>query len=191
MPYYVLGAGGAKYGPADSDTLNTWIAAGRIAPETLIEDAGSGVKMPARAVPGLTFVAVPQSRAPASAPPTPAPLTSPHVTAPAPALHSTYARPGQAGGGSDSNLFLPGVNGKWALQSIACVAGALLCTAFIVLTHVYFGRFVAIAAILPLAGIQRGYSGISENRPLAVLLIVLNALTFVGTIFMLLRDIIA
>src|SRR5579872_70813 len=96
MPYYVLGHGGAKYGPVELGTLNAWAQEGRIVPDTLIEDAGSGVKTPARAVPGLVL------RAPSS-PAAPAPATPLAPVVP----QSNYLRPGQGTGGSSQNLFLP------------------------------------------------------------------------------------
>src|SRR5579871_1756102 len=33
MPYYVLGHGGAKYGPVELGTLNAWAQEGRIVPD--------------------------------------------------------------------------------------------------------------------------------------------------------------
>lgn len=56
--YYVVGEGGAKYGPADLDTLKQWAAENRLTPSMTLEDAATGVQMPASQVPGL-FPSVP------------------------------------------------------------------------------------------------------------------------------------
>jgi hypothetical protein len=66
--YYVLGQDGHRYGPADVATLTQWAYDGRVLPTTLLEDAGSGARMPASAVAGITFG--PQAMSP---PPTPGP----------------------------------------------------------------------------------------------------------------------
>lgn len=55
MGYYVLGDQGMKYGPADLDTLNAWIAEGRIVSHTMLEDEISGGQIAASAVQGLQF----------------------------------------------------------------------------------------------------------------------------------------
>lgn len=51
--YFVLGQGGAKYGPADVATLNQWAAEGRIAPGTLFEEEGTGRTVHGHEVAGL------------------------------------------------------------------------------------------------------------------------------------------
>ncbi|MBV6458881.1 MAG: hypothetical protein HONBIEJF_02020 [Fimbriimonadaceae bacterium] len=55
MEYYVLGADGNKYGPADVPTLNTWAQEGRVLPTTLLEDFQTGQKLQASAVVGMQF----------------------------------------------------------------------------------------------------------------------------------------
>jgi hypothetical protein len=65
--YFVLGAGGAKYGPADLDTLKQWAAENRITPDMLLEDASTGAQIPARQVPGL--FGAPLGSPPPAAPP--------------------------------------------------------------------------------------------------------------------------
>ncbi len=213
MPYYVLGHGGAKYGPVELGTLNAWAQEGRIVPDTLIEDAGSGVKTPARAVPGLVL------RAPSS-PAAPAPATPLAPVVP----QSNYLRPGQGTGGSSQNLFLPpqdqssfhppnirsnnlflptgatphlqpsrslflpNVNSNWGWHSAACVVGSLACGAVVGLMHWYIGRLLIFALALPIYGIQRAYVGAGVNRALAGLLVVLNLLAFGGAILFIFRD---
>lgn len=51
--YYVVGEGGAKYGPADLDTLKQWAAENRLTPVMTLEDAATGIQMLASQVPGL------------------------------------------------------------------------------------------------------------------------------------------
>ena len=71
MGFYVLGDQGQKYGPADIDTLNAWIAEGRIVSTSMLEDEGSGVQLAASSVHGLRFAptAPPPSGPYAGAPP--------------------------------------------------------------------------------------------------------------------------
>ena len=209
MAYYVLGSGGAKYGPVDVGTLNQWAADGRVGPETLVEDAGSGVKTPARAVRGLKF-------ANGAATTAPIPAAGPAVPSAPLASQSNYVRPGQGTGGSphnlylppsaqdelqpsvlrgqglflpndaqphlesNHNLFLPNVDSKWAWQGFACVAVAVASGALIGFTHWYFDKIVVFAFALPIFGVQRGYRGLGVNRPLAVIVIALNLLAMLG-----------
>lgn len=41
--YYVIGDGGAKFGPADVPTLKQWVTEGRVLPTTMLEDAVTGL----------------------------------------------------------------------------------------------------------------------------------------------------
>lgn len=53
--YFVVGADGSKYGPADVATLSQWAADNRLSPNSELEDAASGVRTTASLVPGLMF----------------------------------------------------------------------------------------------------------------------------------------
>ncbi|MFI5386350.1 MAG: hypothetical protein ACHQ50_09540 [Fimbriimonadales bacterium] len=66
MRYFVIAPDGSKYGPADIAMLRAWIAEGRIAPDTILEEAASRQRVPARMVAGLSF----NFEAPSFAPPT-------------------------------------------------------------------------------------------------------------------------
>ncbi len=55
MQYYVISAGGQKFGPADAHVLNGWVKEGRILPQTQVEELGSGRVLFANQVPGLMF----------------------------------------------------------------------------------------------------------------------------------------
>lgn len=55
MQYYVIGADGNEYGPADIATLNIWITESRILPTTQLRDAASGQVMAASQVQGINF----------------------------------------------------------------------------------------------------------------------------------------
>jgi len=55
MAYYVVDHQGNKYGPADIDTLNQWIADGRLVPHMMLEDERSGGQIVASSVAGLNF----------------------------------------------------------------------------------------------------------------------------------------
>ena len=86
MEYYVIAPDGQKFGPATVPTLNQWIQEGRIAPQTLLQDATTGAQIVARALPALSFV--PQ--------PTIAPPNANPYTMPSPAQHPMfYAQSGQ------------------------------------------------------------------------------------------------
>ncbi len=53
MRYFVIAPDGSKYGPADVPTLKSWIAQGRIAPNTVLEEESSRQRVEARLVAGL------------------------------------------------------------------------------------------------------------------------------------------
>jgi hypothetical protein len=198
VAYYVLGTGGAKYGPVDIGTLNTWIGQGRVEPGTLLEDVGSGVKSPARAIRGLQFPggAVPSTTSPDQL------LTAPHGTPftgatpsqppPDPRLQTTSPRPGRVSGGSASNLFLSSVDSKWAWQGFACVGIAWLSAGIIAATHTFIGfgigKLLIFALALPVYGALRGVRGLQINRPLAVVIIALNAFGLIGSLAIMLKD---
>jgi len=55
MNYFVVGADGTKYGPADISTLNLWIADARLSPMMEVEEEGTGRRMQAKDVFGLSF----------------------------------------------------------------------------------------------------------------------------------------
>lgn len=59
----VIGADGKEYGPSDIDTLKTWVAEGRIMPQSQLRDFNSGQTLLASAVHGL-FPAVSGPAAP-------------------------------------------------------------------------------------------------------------------------------
>lgn len=186
MAYYVLGSGGAKYGPVDVTVLNGWIAANRVGPETLVEDTGSGVKLPARAVPGVIFSGPhPSPNQPVGAN---SALNQPQPQSTTP--RSTYVRPGWGTGGGKHNLFLPNADSKWHWQSAACAAVTLLLGAFLGLTHWYIGRFTYFAIIIPLAGIQRGSAGFGLSKGLSTLLVTLNIIAMLASAAFCLRDLI-
>jgi hypothetical protein len=59
MEYFVISPDGQKYGPASVTTLNQWIQEGRLAPQTLLQDATTGAQIVARALPALSFIPQP------------------------------------------------------------------------------------------------------------------------------------
>jgi hypothetical protein len=67
--YYVLGEGGAKYGPASLETLRKWVEEGRILPGMMLEDASTGVQIQASQVDGLFGPPSAPVASPASTPP--------------------------------------------------------------------------------------------------------------------------
>ena len=55
MRYFVIGEDGELYGPADITTLNDWIAQGRLAPTTMIQEEFGGARFAASLLAGLSF----------------------------------------------------------------------------------------------------------------------------------------
>ena len=55
MGYFVIGENGELYGPADITTLNEWIAQGRIAPTTMIQEELGGARFAASLLKDLNF----------------------------------------------------------------------------------------------------------------------------------------
>lgn len=111
--YFVVLPDGQKFGPADLNLLNQWVAEGRILPSSMLEDAQTGQRMPATSVPGLQVATV-QQQSPASFP-------APGTMNP-PQQYGAYYRPGQMDmGQSDLNLaYVFGVIGL-----VMCVGGGL------------------------------------------------------------------
>ncbi len=65
--YFVIGPDGSKYGPADIPTLQSWVAQGRITPDTILEEQASRQRVAARLVAGLSFGEIPAGLAPVKA----------------------------------------------------------------------------------------------------------------------------
>lgn len=50
MLYFVIAPDGSKYGPADLNTLRTWMTQGRISPQTILEVQSTGQRVQASVV---------------------------------------------------------------------------------------------------------------------------------------------
>lgn len=70
---------GQKFGPADTATLNQWVAEGRLAPNSMLEDASSGARVLASQVPGLLFPGSAPMGAPGGAPQMAPPSNDPYA----------------------------------------------------------------------------------------------------------------
>lgn len=55
MRYFVVGANGELFGPADVPTLNQWIAEGRLLPTTMVQEELGGARFAASMLQGLNF----------------------------------------------------------------------------------------------------------------------------------------
>jgi hypothetical protein len=53
VEYFVIGADGQEYGPANLDALRVWVQEGRIYPATMLKNAANGQVIPASSVSGL------------------------------------------------------------------------------------------------------------------------------------------
>lgn len=84
MKYFVIGADGTKFGPADIPVLNTWIADSRLMPMMMLEEEGTGRQLLAKDLDGLQF---PPFNAP--------PQQMPGISGP---VEGYYNRPSQTSG---------------------------------------------------------------------------------------------
>lgn len=55
MNYYVVMPDGQKYGPATEDVLTQWASEGRLSRESMLEQEGTGQRLPAGSVPGIVW----------------------------------------------------------------------------------------------------------------------------------------
>ena len=114
MRYFVIGDDGQKYGPADLQTLQTWIGEGRLLPIQQLEEEVSGIRSAARAVNGLVF---PMESAPPSGQGGPVPQGSPYGGTQA-SYQNSYARPSSSGDDGQQDVTLAWVFGVLGL--LAC-----------------------------------------------------------------------
>lgn len=110
MEYFVVADDGNRYGPANIATLNSWIAEGRLLPQTTLENAATGVQSKANMTAGLVFATTPPTFS--SAPPASRPAT----------LYASAPPQRTASSGKDH---------KNALSSIGLGAAAIVCVFFI------------------------------------------------------------
>lgn len=110
--YFVVLPDGQKFGPADLNLLNQWVAEGRVLPNSMLEDAQTGQRMPATSVPGLQVATMQQP---------PSPFPAPGTMNP-PQQYGAYVRPGQVVGDLGQNdLTLAYVFA--AIGLVMCVSG--------------------------------------------------------------------
>lgn len=119
MRYYVVTDDGQKYGPADVQTLNSWIAESRLLPHQMLEEEASGARFAARSVPGLNFpVPVTPTQAPG---PGAGPGAGPGPGQPGPGqpgYAGYYRPPGGAVGDDGSRDITP----AWVLFAVGLVS---------------------------------------------------------------------
>lgn len=110
MRYYVLTDDGHKYGPADVQTLNQWIAENRLVPLQMLEEEGTGARYAAQVIPGLNFPApVNYAQGPGTPPP------------PGPAYTGYYRPPGGHSGDDGSRDITP----AWVLFGVGVLSCCL------------------------------------------------------------------
>ena len=88
MKYYVILPDGQRFGPADLQLLNEWAAEGRILPNSMLEQEGTQMRLPASSVPGLMLSA---TAAPSYSAPPPNMSQPPAMNQPQP--YAGYYRP--------------------------------------------------------------------------------------------------
>ena len=125
MEYYVIAPNGQKFGPATVATLNAWIQEGRIAPDTLLQDAATGAQIVARALPALSFIHQPN--------PAP-PNANPYLTQ-SPAHHPMFYAQGQQTWNQPPTVSSGQVLGAW----ICTVVSPLLMVCYFGLAGALFG----------------------------------------------------
>jgi hypothetical protein len=157
MRYYVIGADGQRYGPADVPTLNQWAQENRLLPTQMLEDESSGTRMVASSVEGLSFpvVAQPQPAPPYSQPGQP---TSYGGGQP---YQQHYGRPVYTGDDGSKD-----VTTAWVLGGIWFLCGCFLLP--------LFGLLSANKAQ------QKGHPGANAAKIFNIVLLVLNV---IGIIF--------
>ena len=153
--HYVVASDGQKYGPADGPTLNTWIAAGRVTPASILEDVATGVRLPAASLPGLAFVNPNAASAP-----------SPYPNA------AAYPRPGY-GAGYSSGYPMKATGGSGRFYGSMALALASIPVA-------YFVGFFSI--VLAGYGVRMAFAAKNEDdHPLGWLAV---AVTILATVVM-------
>ena len=92
MRYFVVWPDGQRFGPAEVDRLNQWVAEGRVGPATTFEEESTGRVLHAAQVPGLSLH--PQ-----------APVQTPmHSGYPQQPMQQSYLQPGQ------QQMYMPGMD---------------------------------------------------------------------------------
>ncbi len=143
----MVAEGGAKYGPADVDTLKQWVAENRLTPTSMLEDAATGVQIQASQVPGLFPPAQPTIQ---QTPPTETPVgTASPYSNPGP----TYQSPGASPSPYQQNPYTGPVGSNYggasgeseaAKQAVMygwiCFALGIVCCFLISPGAIYFGK---------------------------------------------------
>ncbi|MBC8064497.1 MAG: hypothetical protein H7Y17_06690 [Chlorobia bacterium] len=112
--YFVVLPDGQKFGPADVNLLNQWVAEGRVLANTMLEDAQSGQRLPASSLPGLQV---------ATAQP-PGPYPAPGTMNP-PQQYGGYYRGGPAAVGDSGQNDLTLAYVFASLGLVMCLGGGL------------------------------------------------------------------
>lgn len=136
MRYYVVTDDGQKFGPADVQTLNQWIAESRLLPTQMLEEEASGARFAARAVPGLNFpVPVTQTQAPG---PGVGPGAGPGAAPGSPGYQGYYRPPGGTTGDDGSRDITP----AWVLFGVGLVGCCIVPYVSLILAGVgiFFGN---------------------------------------------------
>jgi hypothetical protein len=164
LTYFVVLPDGQKFGPADLQLLNQWVAEGRVLPNTVLEDSMSGRLMHASSVPGIQLLAQQQPQAP-------------------------FPPPGQAPGQPYAGYYRGGVadNGQNDL-TLSYVFGSLgLIGCF---GNFFCGLCGVIGLVFPILGVvyankaqQKGNPGAGGARVLAWVGIALQVLAILGFFF--------
>lgn len=129
MSYFVVDTNtGQKYGPADVDVLNQWIAEGRVTPQTVLEDADTGSQIGAGAIAGLNFGIAPPPAAPtppsADAYPDPPSSSGAPFSAPSPYPRDIGATSDQSG--KIIGSYVCSVIGIFCCPIVLCSVGIML-----------------------------------------------------------------
>ncbi len=163
MRYYVATPAGEKFGPADLALLTSWVADQRLFPHSMLEEEGSGNRVQASQVPGLTFAtAVAAPMAPMAPPPpgagyAPSAPQQPFVP---PAPGEGYLRPGYSPSAVSADS---GAKEMWLAFGMAVAAplvGLLL----------IYGMFIAVA------GVGSAWRAYKKGQKWAMLALVLNVI---------------
>ncbi|HVT11621.1 MAG TPA: hypothetical protein VHE55_05095 [Fimbriimonadaceae bacterium] len=172
MRYYVVTQSGS-FGPADIGQIEQWSREGRVAPSTILEEEGSGRRILASSLPGLTFTTfqhAPQSgplATPFSEPNLPQPLPPQPIP---PQMVSNYLRPG-----AEPPLFLPDASdGKRELTYSFLFA----------LLSPVIALFMIYGVAMAIGGMYCASLAIRRGQKLGILSIFLNLAAFALALFL-------
>lgn len=132
MQFHVVLPDGSRFGPATMDTLNQWIAEGRVLPGTTLENTRTGQLLLAKDLPGLMWNAPTQT----PYPPQNSPYTQPYGAPSQPSPYNPSQYPSQGTTKDADNL----ATWSFVLSIAGLVCGCCVPIALVALSLGYTAR---------------------------------------------------